>query len=168
MIEQQQLQAMLKAILRRTGSAIVDDDLAQEVALRVLEALRRVPEVANPSGFCRKVIEDAVRDHWRSMSRHRERLTLDVSEVEEHWLGQMPTIDDDIDRQRRNLLLELAIRSLTPDQQTHVELFYNQGLSLSQIAERQRRTLSSVKMTLLRSRRQIAQFVAEKAAEKSR
>src|SRR2546427_4623594 len=56
-------------------------------------------------------------------------------------------------------LLERALDSLTESKRAVIDLFYLHDYSIPQIAEMQNRSISAVKMDLVRSRRFLAQIV---------
>ena len=75
-----EVRAIVRNETKRTGVPLRDEDLEQDASLKAVEAFRREYEVRYPRAFLRKVVVDAVRDHWR----RRWRISEDLDGVEEH------------------------------------------------------------------------------------
>jgi RNA polymerase sigma factor (sigma-70 family) len=147
---------------RRTGNPLYDEDLAQEAALRALDAFRRAGQVQHPRAFLRKIVSDTVRDHWR----HRPRPTEDIDTVDERLLSIHPHFEAELDRGRQRLALRSALKRLASPKRTLIAMFYEEGLSIPQIAGLQNTSVSAVKMQLLRARQELARMIG--ACEKAR
>jgi RNA polymerase sigma-70 factor (ECF subfamily) len=147
---------------RRTGNPIYDEDLAQEAALRALDAFRRAGEVKHPHAFLRKIVCDTVRDHWR----HRQRPTEDIDAVDERLLSVQPQFEADLDRRRQRMALTSALNRLDAAKRTLITMFYEEGVSIPEIARRHDSTISAVKMQLLRARQELFRMLG--AGEKAR
>src|SRR5262245_65633336 len=89
----------------RTGNPLYDKDLAQEAALRALDAFRRAGQVQHPRAFLRKIVCDTVRDHWR----HRQIPAEDIDAVDERLLSIHPQFEAELDRRRQRLALTSAL-----------------------------------------------------------
>jgi len=150
---------------RRTGNPLYDEDLVQEAALRALDAFRRAGQVQHPRAFLRKIVCDTVRDHWR----HRPRPTEDIEAVDERLLSICPHFEAELDRGRQRLALRSALNRLDSAKRTLIAMFYEEGLSIPEIAGFQKTTVSAVKMQLLRARRDLARMIGagEKAGKSS-
>src|SRR6185436_10047794 len=104
------------------------------------------------------IVWDVVRDHWR-----KRRTLEDIDTVDEQHLCIRPQLEDDLDRQRQNLLLRDAMMKLPPPRQKVLRSFYEEDLSIAEIAARENRTRSAVKMDLLRARRHLARMMKRPA-----
>lgn len=162
-INPSQIRAIIRFITQRTGTPVNDEDLEQEAALKAVEAFRKARAVNHPRAFLMKIVRDTVRDHWR-----RRRWFEDLESVDPRFISEQPAFEDSLDSARRHALLREALRLLQPARRTLVELFYEQGHSIPEIARRQGRSVSAVKMDLLRARRELVRLVSLSATKKSR
>ncbi len=142
-------QKLFYFFLRKTGSADAAHDLAGDVLLIALTALRRGADIGNPEAWLWRVARNRYAAWADEKRRSRERLTetADIpngAELEERVIHQ-----DDLNRMRR----ELAFIS-----REHRELIvahYLQGEPLTDIAQRLQTPLGTVKARLHRVRRTI-------------
>jgi RNA polymerase sigma-70 factor (ECF subfamily) len=158
-----EIRQLIRLATKRTGSAIFDEDLAQEAALRALVAFRRTHHIEKPRAFLMKVVRDTVRDHWR-----RRRSSDDIATVDERFVSQSPDFESRIDETRRQEILHRALEALDPQKRSTVALFYTDELSVPEIARLQCRSSSAVKMELMRARRDLARIIRSFAKKKSR
>lgn len=158
-----EIRALVHLVTKRTGIPLHDEDLEQEIALRALEAFRRIEQVTHPRALLMKIVYDTVRDHWR-----RRRSSEDLERVDERLLSHAPTFESDIDRRRQLDLLRRAFDRLPVSKRAILDLFYTHGHSIAEIADLQGRSVSAVKMELSRSRRSLARIVRSLATKKSR
>lgn len=165
-IDIREIRRIVRIATSRTGSAVFDEDLMQDAALRAIEAFRRAGDVRHPRAFLRKVVTDAVRDHWRG-----RRNVENLDSVAEERVAETPRFEDRIDFERRAQILRGALNCLNASRRRIVELFYLEERSAPEIAALLNRTPSAVKMELARARRQLAgalEIVADKDHKKSR
>jgi len=148
-----EIRALIHAATKQTGTPIHDEDLQQEVALRAVEAFRRLNEVKHPRALLMKIVHDTVRDYWR-----RKRSSEDLANVDERMITQAPPFEWNLDRQRQIELLHRALGRLPARKRTLLELFYLRDLSIAEIAKLQDRSVSAIKMELARSRRSLARI----------
>ena len=146
---------------RRTGRPLHDEDLEQDATLKAVEAFRKQFEVRYPRAFLRKIVGDTVRDHWR-----RRRQTEELTELNENVLAESPRFEERLDLERRIRLLRHGLAQLDPGKRVTLELFYVEEWPVSKIARLQKKSLSAVKMELLRARRALAGIVRGLAGEK--
>jgi RNA polymerase sigma-70 factor, ECF subfamily len=158
-----EIRTWIRIVTARTGAPLQDEDLEQEAALRVLQAFRGRADVRHPRAFCMKVVRDTVNDHWR-----RRRPLEDLESVDEGRLSQCFTAEDDLDRRRQRDALRRAIAALAPRKRATILLFYSENRSVGEIAKLQNKSLSAVKMDLLRTRRELSQMVVSLLNKKSR
>ena len=162
-VDPAEIRRLIRIATARTGNAVYDEDLVQETSLRALEAFRRVPHVSYPRAFLMKIVCDAVRDHWR-----RRRTSEDIAAIDERFLSVRPNFEDDLDRRRCAARLRAALLSLSADKRRLLRRFYEDGLSINQIALLENASASAVKMQLLRVRRELARIIGIPAIKKSR
>lgn len=158
-----EIRQLIRIATRRTGSPSLDEDLAQEATLRALAALRKTGQIENRRAFLMKIVQDTVRDHWR-----RRRPSEDIDFVDERFISQLPDFETKIDERRRSQILHKALSSIDPHKRATIALFYQDGLSISEIAFRQSKSSSAVKMELMRARRDLARIIRSFANKKSR
>src|SRR5262245_34832874 len=114
-----QIRTLVRVATKRTGAPLHDEDLEQDVALRVLEAFHRLHEVLHPRALLNKIVQDAVRDHWR-----RRRSFEDLDGVDERFVAYRPPIESNLDRERRIALLRCALQRLPAPKRALLERFY--------------------------------------------
>jgi RNA polymerase sigma-70 factor (ECF subfamily) len=158
-----EIRALIRMVTRRTGTPVHDEDLVQDVAVRALEARRRLATITHPKALLMKIVHDAVRDHWR-----RRRPPEDIDGIDERFLSHVPQFEFEVDRRRSIELLRRAVAQLPAPKRKLIDLFYVRGHSIGEIAQTQRRSVSAVKMDLARSRKSILQIVRILASKKSR
>lgn len=151
-----QIRTMVRIITQRTGTPLHDEDLEQEAALKAVAAFQRARKVEHPQAFLMKIVQDTVRDHWR-----RRRPSEDLDSVDERFVSHAPALEDEIDSARRRKLLHEALRFLSPSKRTVLDLFYEHDYSIPEIARLQGRSISAVKMDLLRARRELARMMSQ-------
>ena len=145
---------LIRFATKRTGTALFDEDLTQDACVRALEAFKRTDKIDYPRAFLMKVVSDTVRDYWR-----KKRPTENIDMLDERVLCFTPQFDLLIDRKRRLCRLHRSIRQLEPAKRHTIELFYIQNLSVRDIALLQKRSVSAVKMDLLRARKRLAELM---------
>lgn len=155
------IRALIHVATRRTGTPLHDEDLEQDIALRALEAFKRLDAITHPRGLLMKIVHDAVRDHWR-----RRRAAEDIDDVDERFISHLPAIESDLDRDRRATLVRQGLQRLPANKRKLLELFYIHDHSIPHIAATQGRSISAVKMELARSRRALARIVRSLEKEK--
>src|SRR5436190_19959757 len=162
-IDPSEIRFMVRMATQRTGAAVRDEDLEQDAMLKVIEAFRKQRHVRHPRAFLMKIVRDAVRDHWR-----RRRPSEDLSACDEMRFAQLPQLEDELDRRRQVDLLRRALFAMEEDKRVMLELFYFRDCSIAEIARLQSKSLSAVKMQLVRSRRLLAKIVRALSNKKSR
>jgi RNA polymerase sigma factor (sigma-70 family) len=168
-IDPREVRQMVRAATMRTGNAVYDEDLTQDAVVRAIEAFQRIGAVRHPRAFLNKIVRDTVHDHWRGRRTHR--LNEDLAAVDKELASETPRFEENIDRERRSLQLREAILCLEPATRCLIELFYRDECSIEEIARRRNRSVSSIKMELARTRRELAQRfekLANKPLKKSR
>lgn len=149
-----EIRMLIRIATQQTGRPLHDEDLEQDATLRAVEAFRRQFEVRFPRAFLRKIVGDAVRDHWR-----RRRGTEDLNAIDERHLAESPRFEERLDMQRRVTLLRRGMALLDAGKRTTLDLYYVEECPVSEIARLQKKSISAVKMDLLRARRLLAKIV---------
>jgi RNA polymerase sigma-70 factor (ECF subfamily) len=125
------------------------EELAQEAFLRAYRAMVRGTEVAHPRAWLFRIATNAARDHWR-----RARLV--------RWLPLWGSEDDPAlctpdlaDEVADRLDVRAALARLSPRYRVPLVLHLCEGLSTAEIAEVLGIRRGTVKMRLVRARRQL-------------
>src|SRR5262249_18153741 len=114
-----EIRMLIHVATKRTGTPIHDEDLEQDVALRVLEAFHRLREVTHPRALLMKIVVDSVRDYWR-----RKRSPEELDNIDERFISVSPTYESNLDDKRRVELLRRALDRLPKAKRILLELFY--------------------------------------------
>lgn len=149
-----EVRSIVRRETKRTGVPVRDEDLEQDASLKAVEAFRRECEVRYPRAFLRKIVGDTVRDYWR-----RRRVAEGLEAVEEWRFAEEPCFEEKMDRRRKVELLKRGLEELDAVKRATMEAYYVEECSVVEIAERQGKTVSAVKMELLRARKRLAEIV---------
>jgi RNA polymerase sigma factor (sigma-70 family) len=153
-IDPTEIRMLVRIATQQTGRPLHDEDLEQDATLRAVEAFRKQFEIRYPRAFLRKIVCDAVRDHWR-----RRRPAEDLDAISEKHLAECPRFEERLDLQRRVALLRRGLDQLDVGKRTTLDLYYIEEFPVSEIARLQQKSVSAVKMELLRARRLLAKIV---------
>jgi RNA polymerase sigma factor (sigma-70 family) len=159
-----EIRLLIRAVTKRTGLPLHDEDLEQEAALNAIEAFRRLERIDHPRALLRKIVYDTVRDHWRRRPPSAEAL----SSVDERLLSHMPEFESHLDSLRRIERLRLALKELPAHTRSLLDLYYTRDLSIAEIADLQHRSPSAIKMELVRARQTLARMIRSLSTKKSR
>jgi RNA polymerase sigma-70 factor (ECF subfamily) len=154
-IDPNEIQLLVRITTQRTGRPLHDEDLNQDATLKVVEAFRKQFEVRYPRAFLRKIVADAVSDYWR-----RRHSAEDLDGVDEWRLAELPSFEERLDAQRRVDRLRRALSQLDGAKRMTLDLFYMEERSVAEIAGLQNKSISAVKMDLLRARRTLARLMS--------
>ena len=155
------IRMLVRVVTKRTGAPIFDEDLEQDIVVKALEAFRRLGRVAHPRALLMKIVDDAVRDHWR-----RRRSSVVLSVLDERSISYVPAFELDLDARRQIDLLRAALDRLPHSKRVLLELFYTHDHSIPEIAVITRKSVSAVKMELSRSRRTLARILRNLAGKR--
>jgi RNA polymerase sigma factor (sigma-70 family) len=158
-----EIRTLIHLATKRTGTPIHDEDLEQDVALRALEAFRRLHHVTHPRALLMKIVYDSVRDYWR-----RRKTWEELATVDERYISHMPPLESNLDLKRRIEILGRALDRLPAAKRKLLELFYVRDHSIAEIATLQGRSISAVKMDLTRSRKSLSRIFRELSSGRSR
>ena len=161
-IDASEIRKLIRMVTQRTGAPMNDDDLTQEVTLKVVEACRKQIEIRHPRAFLTKIVRDAVHDYWR-----RRRVVFDISTIDESRFAELPHFESDLDRQRQTDLLRKAMLQMESSKRATLDLFYSSDYSIAEISRIQGKSESAIKTELMRTRRDLARMVRELANKKS-
>ena len=79
--------------------------------------------------------------------------------VDERLLSTQPQFEAELDRRRQRLALTSALSRLDAAKRTLIRMFYEEGVSIPEIARRQNSSVSAIKMQLLRARQELARMI---------
>ena len=158
-----EIRLLVRIATQRTGPPLHDEDLEQDATLKAVEAFRKQLEVRYPRAFLRKIVVDTVRDHWR-----RRRQVEDLNAIDEKHIAEPAGLEERLDLQRRVALLQDGLAQLDAEKRTILDLFYVQECRVSEIARLQKRSVSAVKMELMRTRRLLAGILRDLGDRKRR
>ena len=161
-INASEIRMLIRLVTQRTGSPVHDDDLTQEVTLKVVEACRKQDEIRHPRAFLMKVVRDAVHDYWR-----RRRIVFDISTIDESRFAELPNFESELDRRRQTDLLRRALQQMESSKRSTLELFYSNDCSIAEISRIRGKSESAIKTELMRTRRALAEIVRDLAKKKS-
>ena len=149
-------------ILRVVRNSAVAEDLVQETFLRVWNRMQAFDQERGALGpWVLAVARNRAIDYLRSTDGRMSAGTLELDRLE--LPGQFCDFEDralSLDRARR---LKDAFEKLTPNQKIVVELAYYEGLSQTEMAERLKQPLGTVK-TWVRSALQVLREELREAA----
>jgi RNA polymerase sigma-70 factor (ECF subfamily) len=106
------------------------DDVAQEVFLRLLR-YERVELIEHPQAYLYKMAANVVTE-WSMKARNRYR-------HDDQWLGELPsgaTPESEMVKADARVCLYDALQALPPRPREMLRLYFGEGLSRAQIAER--------------------------------
>jgi RNA polymerase sigma-70 factor (ECF subfamily) len=161
-IDASEIRMLIRLVTQRTGPPVHDDDLTQEVTLKVVEACRKQIEIRHPRAFLMKIVRDAVHDYWR-----RRRVVFDISTIDESRFAQLPNFESELDRRRQTDLLRRALLQMESSKRSTLELFYSNDCSIAEISRIRGKSESAIKTELMRTRRALAEIVRDLAKKKS-
>ena len=161
-IDASEIRMLIRLVTRRTGSPVQDDDLTQEVTLKVVEACRKQDKIRHPRAFLMKIVRDAVHDYWR-----RRRIVFDISTIDESRFAELPNFETELDRRRQTDLLRRALQQMESSKRSTLELFYSSDCSIAEISRILGKSESAIKTELMRTRRALAEIVRDLAKKKS-
>ena len=161
-IDASEIRKLIRMVTQRTGAPMNDDDLTQEVTLKVMEACRKQTEIRHPRAFLMKIVRDAVHDYWR-----RRRVVFDISTIDESRFAELPNFESDLDRRRQTDLLRKAMLQMKSSKRATLDLFYSSDYSIAEISRIQGKSESAIKTELMRTRRALAEMVRDLAKKKS-
>lgn len=134
--------AIYRYLYRRTGDAVLAEDLTGTVFLRMLEALRKDQAWDDSfSGWLYRIAHNLLTDHMRARGRRPE---TDLPETLPMGGTRLE------DRVERNLAMEAvrkAIHQLKPEYTEVLLLRFTEGLSHADVAARLGKTETAVKVT---------------------
>jgi RNA polymerase sigma-70 factor (ECF subfamily) len=157
-IDPTEIHLLVRNATRKTGRPVHDEDLNQDATLKAVEAFRKQFEIRYPHALLRKIVSDVVCDHWR-----RKRVAEDLAGIDEWRLAESPSFEEKLDAKRRLDLLQRALLQLDERKRTTLDLFYMEERTVAEIAVLQNKSISAVKMELLRARRLLTKIVADLA-----
>jgi RNA polymerase sigma-70 factor, ECF subfamily len=135
-----------KYVLYRVGDTTLAEDIASDVFIRLLEAVKngRGPDT-NLKGWLIGTASHVVMDHLRKKYRRPE------DELPESLPDLEPGPASEVDQREQNSLVRGAYLKLTPEQQDVLALRFGQGYSLEETASRMDKNINAVKALQFRA-----------------
>lgn len=133
-------------VLYRVGDQTLAEDIASDVFIRLLEAVKlgRGP-ATNLKGWLIGTASHAVMDHLRKKYRRPE------DELPESLPDLEPGPASEVDQREKNRLVRGAYSKLTSEQQDVLALRFGQGYSLEETASRMDKNVNAVKALQFRA-----------------
>jgi RNA polymerase sigma-70 factor (ECF subfamily) len=133
-------------VLYRVGDQILAEDIASDVFIRLLEAVKigRGPD-SNLKGWLIGTASHVVMDHLRKKYRRPE------EEIPESFPDLTPSPSSEVDQREQNNLVRGAYSKLTVEQQDVLALRFGQGYSLEETASRMDKNVNAVKALQFRA-----------------
>jgi RNA polymerase sigma-70 factor (ECF subfamily) len=156
----QYFQEIYRYVYYRTGDPETAEDLASEVFVRLLEALRgrRGPQT-NLKGWLIGTASHAIADHMRGHYRRPvEAITESLADM-----GHGPAAEFDLREQNR--CMQEAYGGLTSEQQDVLALRFGQGYSLEETALHMKKKVNAVKALQFRALAALQRQIGEVAHE---
>ena len=150
------LRLIRQMVTRANGR--VDQDLEQEVFLRVLEVFRDRTDIRHPRALMYKIVHDRVVDEWRARSRAQSCGPMGPEELPSSSTGD---IEEGIDEGRRLGRLREAILELGCDIRGPVYLFYVESYSIRTLGRIFGKSPSAIKMALHRGRHRLDTILSD-------
>lgn len=144
---------IFRFVAQKVSNRQLAEDLASEVFVRLLDALRdRTAPNNSLRGWLYAVASRVVNDHYRKVYRHqRYEAKLDPENA-------VRGMDKGVERQ---IDLHEALSMLTPEQQDVVALRFGAGLRIQEVAETIGKTEGAVKQLQARALRSLAKQLGE-------
>ncbi len=140
-------------IFRIVRNSAVAEDLVQETFLRIWNRIHAFSSDKGALGpWVLAVARNRAIDYLRSLEGRRQESSIQMEKLEEPAL--FADFEQDILNIDRVRVLKDALARLTPNQRTVIELAYFEGLTQSEMAERLKQPLGTVK-TWVRSALQV-------------
>ncbi|GAB4497019.1 MAG: sigma-70 family RNA polymerase sigma factor [Anaerolineales bacterium] len=145
-IYDQYFSEVYRFILYRVGDQALAEDIASDVFIRLLEAVKlgRGPE-SNLKGWLIGTASHVVTDHFRKKYRRPE------DELLESLPDLEPGPASEVDQREKNRLVRDAYKKLTVEQQDVLALRFGQGYSLEETASRMDKNVNAVKALQFRA-----------------
>lgn len=133
-------------VLYRLGDQSISEDIASDVFIRLLEAVRsgRGPE-SNLKGWLIGTANHIVMDQMRKKYRRTE------DEIPESLPDLNPGPASEVDQREQNRAVQGAYTKLTPEQQHVLALRFGQGYSLEETAAHLNKNVNAVKALQFRA-----------------
>ena len=150
-------------IFRVVHNAATAEDLVQETFLRIWNRAQSFDQERGALGpWILTVARNRAIDHVRSTSSRMSMNALELDRLEQPVLfSAFPDIALSLDRTRR---LKGAFEKLTPNQKMAIELAYYEGLSQTEMADRMKQPLGTVKTWVRSALQTLRAELTEEAA----
>jgi RNA polymerase sigma factor (sigma-70 family) len=146
---------LVRFLYRKVWDADRAHDLAQETFLRCLrDRAANTEGVSNARAFVFTVANNLARDEARTVIRRKKHLSLLKSESE--TAAQPVIAEDEIERERKQAIVEKALGELT-DRDREILLLWDAGLTYQDIAAQTGLSIGAIGTTLNRARKRLVE-----------
>jgi RNA polymerase sigma-70 factor (ECF subfamily) len=129
-------------VYRRVGNQALAEDLAAQVFMKMLQAIReRRAWHSSFSGWLYRIAHNLVIDHYRQRDRHRDVGLEESGDLVAEHDNPAHSVEMRLTGER----LRFAMRQLTEDQSEVLALRFMEGYSISEVAEMMNKTEGAIK-----------------------
>jgi RNA polymerase sigma-70 factor (ECF subfamily) len=136
---------LYRYLMYRTSDPQVADDLASDVFMRLLDALRRGRPPASIRGWLFGVAAHVLADHYRRRERRPQ------VELSEDLPAGDHDLEDGLNRKLMTVSVQTALRRLTEEQQAVLALRFGDGWSVADTAAVLKKSETAVKQLQFRA-----------------
>jgi RNA polymerase sigma-70 factor (ECF subfamily) len=138
-------------------SVQVQEDLIQEVFLRFLEQEQNI-DMINPKSFLVTVTRNLAIDHYRKQKRRNMERHIPMEEI----MHELPQVNDEEHQSHVRAVHDFLISLRDDPQASTLVQYYDEDLSIREIAERSQESTATVSSRLSRQRRRYRSQLEEK------
>ncbi|MGE4497536.1 MAG: RNA polymerase sigma factor [Deferribacterales bacterium] len=138
------------------------DDIAQEVFIKVFKSLKTLDNSDKIRGWLKKVSINCCCDHWRREYRKNETALSSLGDDGGSLAERLESesAGDEFERKNRQMhlrmILDRAMRTLSPKDRILLELVYFDGVSVSEAADAMSMTRAGVKVRTFRAKKKLS------------
>lgn len=148
----------------KTGDLSLADDLAQEVFISAFQSLDRLRDSTRLESWLFAIARNKCMDHFRSTARRQKTLEglLQVAIGQADCVPERELRDDSEERLE---FLRHCLEQLSGRARQFIDQYYFEGQTAEEMGKRNDRQGSSIRMALLRIRRNLADCIRRKLGE---
>ena len=161
------LESVYKFALRFTNDEFLAEDVSQEVFLKVYQRAREHDARFSVKSWLLTITRNASIDMARSRKSWRQLISkFHASRPESEFLtgdspNVTPTPEEHLSQAQQSQKLLSALQGLPEKQRTAIILQYFEGMSVKEIAEVMRTSVSGIESLLIRAKRNLAKFLSK-------
>ncbi len=161
------LESVYKFALRYTNDEFLADDVSQEVFLKVYQRAEAYDARFSVKSWVLTITRNTSIDMARSRKSWRQLLSkFHASRAESEFLtGDSPNIaptpEEHLSQAQQSQKVLTALQGLPESQRTAIILQYFEGLTVKEMAEVMRTSISAVESLLIRAKRNLAKFLSK-------